>query len=244
MRGVLQVLALERDQALMAGGVGTLVDGHGEMARAEQRAAVILAGSDCSGDAVLVETGQGAHLAGCGVVDHQHAYRPVALGLQDETAFELKHRTEQDREHDCLAQEPRDRRGIGVPAQNGVDRRTKPQHAPTQIESRHFKRQDRVVGGGVRRRAHGNIGGGIRHPNPSGICVGGHAGPSRVQRALASRHHAKMPFWACRRFSASSNTIDCGPSITSSVTSSPRWAGRQCMNTASGFARAISRAFT
>ena len=39
-----------------------------------------------------------------------------------------------------------------------------------------------------------------------------------------------MPFWACSRFSASSNTTDCGPSITSSVTSSPRCAGRQCMN--------------
>src|ERR1700720_1574234 len=49
------------------------------------------------------------------------------------------------------------------------------------------------------------------------------------------KHHAKMPFWACTRFSASSNTIDCGPSITSSVTSSPRCAGRQCMNTALGF---------
>ena len=43
-------------------------------------------------------------------------------------------------------------------------------------------------------------------------------------------------FWACRRFSASSNTTDCGPSITSAVTSSPRWAGRQCMNIASGLA--------
>src|SRR5258705_469953 len=53
-----------------------------------------------------------------------------------------------------------------------------------------------------------------------------------------------MPFCACRRFSASSSTTDCGPSITSSVTSSPRWAGRQCMNSASDFASAISRAFT
>src|SRR6478672_1183337 len=59
-----------------------------------------------------------------------------------------------------------------------------------------------------------------------------------------ARHQARIPFWACRRFSASSNTTDCGPSITSSVTSSPRWAGRQCMNSASGFASDISLALT
>src|SRR6185312_280499 len=51
---------------------------------------------------------------------------------------------------------------------------------------------------------------------------------------------ASTPFWACNRFSASSNTTDCGPSITSASTSSPRWAGRQCMNTASAAAFAIS----
>src|SRR5512139_4081653 len=33
-------------------------------------------------------------------------------------------------------------------------------------------------------------------------------------------------FCTCRRFSASSHTTDCGPSITSAVTSSPRCAGR------------------
>ena len=52
----------------------------------------------------------------------------------------------------------------------------------------------------------------------------------------ASRHQVRMPFCACRRFSASSHTTDCGPSITPAVTSSPRWAGRQCMKMASGLA--------
>ena len=42
----------------------------------------------------------------------------------------------------------------------------------------------------------------------------------------------------------SSNTTDCGPSITSAVTSSPRCAGRQCMNTASAFAADINASFT
>ncbi len=59
-----------------------------------------------------------------------------------------------------------------------------------------------------------------------------------------ARHQLRMPFCACRRFSASSNTTECGPSITSSVTSSPRCAGRQCMKMASGLAHAISRALT
>jgi hypothetical protein len=66
----------------------------------------------------------------------------------------------------------------------------------------------------------------------------------RVCYSSAPKHHAKMPFCACRRFSASSNTTDCGPSITSSVTSCPRCAGRQCMKIASRAAFAISRAFT
>ena len=53
-----------------------------------------------------------------------------------------------------------------------------------------------------------------------------------------------MAFWAWSRFSASSNTTEFGESMTSSVTSSPRCAGRQCMNSASGFAFANSSAFT
>ncbi len=40
-------------------------------------------------------------------------------------------------------------------------------------------------------------------------------------------------FCTCIRFSASSQTTDCGPSITSAVTSSPRCAGRQCIKRAS-----------
>jgi hypothetical protein len=51
-------------------------------------------------------------------------------------------------------------------------------------------------------------------------------------------------FWACRRFSASSHTTLSGRSITEAVTSSPRWAGRQCMNSASLLARAMSSSLT
>ncbi len=38
------------------------------------------------------------------------------------------------------------------------------------------------------------------------------------------------------RFSACGKTTDCGPSSTSSVISSPRCAGRQCITSAPGFA--------
>src|SRR5262249_29214806 len=48
---------------------------------------------------------------------------------------------------------------------------------------------------------------------------------------------------ACSLLPACWNTTDCLPSMTASVTSSPRCAGRQCMNTASGTA-AISVSLT
>lgn len=51
-------------------------------------------------------------------------------------------------------------------------------------------------------------------------------------------------FCACRRFPAWSQTMLCGPSMTLAATSSPRWAGRQCMNTASSAACDISSSLT
>ncbi|MNE11882.1 hypothetical protein D3C80_1046580 [compost metagenome] len=68
--------------------------------------------------------------------------------------------------------------------------------------------------------------------------------PGPVPAQIAPKHQARMDFWAWRRFSASSKTTDCGPSITASVTSSPRWAGRQCMNSASALACFISASLT
>ena len=63
-------------------------------------------------------------------------------------------------------------------------------------------------------------------------------------RAQTPRHQRITAFCACSRFSASSQITDCGPSMTSLVTSSSRCAGRQCMNSASGFASAIRPALT
>ena len=84
MRGVFQCAAVERHQALIAAHVGALIDGHGEMALAEQLAGCF-AFRDRRGDALLIEPRASAHLVGRGEIDHQHADRTVALGLQDET---------------------------------------------------------------------------------------------------------------------------------------------------------------
>ena len=163
MRGVLEVLAFERDDALVAGGVGPLVDGHGEMAAAEQRAGIGRARRDGGGDARGVEAGAGAHLAGRGVVDDQHPHRPVALGLQDEAALEFQGRAEQHREHDGLAQELGDGRRITMTRQDGVDGRAEAHDPPAQVERLDLKRQDGVVLGGLRRRTRRDVGSGIGH---------------------------------------------------------------------------------
>ena len=63
-------------------------------------------------------------------------------------------------------------------------------------------------------------------------------------RGQTPRHQRITAFCACRRFSASSKITERGPSITALVTSSSRWAGRQCMKSASGPAFSMSASFT
>ena len=60
--------------------------------------------------------------------------------------------------------------------------------------------------------------------------------PAIASRRLRRRRGSQTStaFCACSRFSAWSNTTDCGPSITASVISSPRCAGRQCITSAFG----------
>src|SRR5271165_6368466 len=120
--------------------------------------------------------------------------------------------------------------------QDLVERGAEAHDPPALIERGHFERQNGVIARPVHRgarRYHGFI---------HGAAARAFAGVFPL--AADCRHQAKMPFWACNRFSASSNTTDCGPSITSSVTSSPRCAGRQCMNNAFGLASDMSRALT
>ena len=71
------------------------------------------------------------------------------------------------------------------------------------------------------------------------------ASPAARPRRLARAHQlGHQTLCRCRRFSACSMTMLCGRSITASVTSSPRWAGRQCMNSAFGLASVISSSLT
>ena len=105
MRGVFQTAAVERDQALVAAHVRALVDGHGEMALAEQRAGV-LALLQARG----VEARIGAQPVGRLEVDDQERHRAVGPGLQDEAAVEFQRRAEQRRQHDGLAEQLADRR--------------------------------------------------------------------------------------------------------------------------------------
>ena len=77
---------------------------------------------------------QARTLLGRGEIDHEHAHRPVALRLQDETAFEFERRAKHDREHDRLAEQLGDRQRVIVVAQDGIDRRPEPHDAAAQIE--------------------------------------------------------------------------------------------------------------
>ena len=167
-----------------------------------------------------VEPGQGAKVGGRVEIDEQHRDRPVALRLQLEAAFQLQRRAEQRSERHRLGDKPRHRLGIVMALEQIVDRRAEPHQPATGAERFDRERQNDIVDDGGR-------GGALRNGHGS-----------------APRHQASTPFCACRRFSASSQTADCGPSITSSVTSSPRWAGRQCRKMASVAARFISSALT
>ncbi len=140
-----EVAAVERHQPLITAHFRALIDGHGEMAAAQEPAGIGLARSYRGRDARRVEARAGPHIARRGEIDHQHAHRAVALGLQDEAALEFEARAEHDGEHDGLAEQFCHRRGVIVTAQNGVDHGTQPHDAAADVERLDRERQDRVV---------------------------------------------------------------------------------------------------
>ncbi len=223
VRRRLERLVLKRHVALVALLPLTLLDRHGERAGAEEHARVPGAALRCRLDRIGVKSGGRTDLAGRPDVDHDERNRPVRLRLQDEAADILERRRQQRGEHGRLADEPLHGSGKVVALQDGVDRGTERHHTAAHVERVHLERQRPIVAAQRFNRKKA----GLAHTH-----------------APAPRHQARMPFWACRRFSASSNTTDWGPSITSAVTSSPRWAGRQCMNMVSGLAFSKSRALT
>ena len=217
--GLFQALPVERDDALIARRIGALVDGHGEMALAQQFAGRDRLRVDRRREPVGVVAGHGTVAIGCVEIDDQHRDRPIALGLELETPLAFERGAEHDGQRRRLGEDARDGLGIMMPLQDLIERGTKPDDPAAYVEIRHGEGQHPVVGCARWR--------GVSH-----------------QAATPPKHQARMPFWACRRFSASSKTADCGPSMTSSVTSSPREAGRQCMKIASFSARPSRRSST
>src|SRR6185312_4886193 len=203
------------------------------------------------------------HLVGRDEVHDQHPNRTVTLRLKDEPAVDFHRRAQHDRQYDGLSEKFCHRLRIGMARENFVHRWPEPDHPAAQVELCNLEGHDGVISGDRRWRTgrdsdlrigHSAIGHG-----PYVEFNGRKSSPIlsfRVRSltlaprndwacyASACKHQARRPFWACSRFSASSKTTDCGPSMTSSVTSSPRCAGRQCMNSASGLALAIRRPLT
>ena len=72
-------------------------------------------------DLVGVEPAVAAHLSVGVVVGHDIANRPVALGLYDQTTLELQAGPDQGGQGAGLAQQGRDRLGVVMRGQDGVD---------------------------------------------------------------------------------------------------------------------------
>ena len=176
VRRILQAAAIECHQALVAAAVEPAVDGHGQVPASDQDPGRRRAGIDRCRNAGGIVLGASADPIRRGVIDHQHAHRPVGLGLENEAALQLERGAEQDRQHRGLAQKLRDRNRILVPGQQLVDGGAEPHDPAPQVEGGDLERQDGVVGGRRRRSAHGN--GDLAHG------------------AAVSRHQARMPFWA------------------------------------------------
>ena len=88
---------------------------------------------------------------------------------------------------------------------------------------------------GSRHRS-GSTGAGLFTGSPHGLCT--------LWFHAADINRRRIAFCAWSRFSAWSKTTDCGLSMTSSVISRPRWAGRQCITRASSLACFIRAEFT
>ena len=178
-------------------------------------------------DALGVETGEAAQLSRRVIIDDEHVDGAVAARLQLKASMRFENRAEQRGKRHRLAEESRDLRRIGVMIEDGIDDGAEARDAAAQVKRLDREGQYPVILGIKRRRAARRRIAALRH-----------------QTCPGARHQHNTPFWACSRFSASSKTTDCGPSITSAATSSPRCAGRQCMKSACFAAAPISFAST
>src|SRR5208283_2017039 len=108
MRSVLQSLALEGDDALIASHVAARLDAESQMAAAEEIVARRARAP------ALIETRQRPEIRRRVEVDEQHGNRSVAFRLQLEAALELQRRAEQRGEDHRLGKLLRDRLGVVV----------------------------------------------------------------------------------------------------------------------------------
>ena len=153
MRRVFQRPALERDQALITAHVRALIDGHGEMAFAEQRAGVGLAVANRRGNAIFVEARAGAHLAGAVKSTTSMRTGPSVCVCRMKRPSIFKAEPSMTVSTTASPKQLGHRLRIGMSVENPVDHRPEPHHAAAQVERGHFERHDGVVGRGGRRRA-------------------------------------------------------------------------------------------
>ena len=126
--GLGQAVAFERHHALVALGVEPAVDGHGEMAVAEQppvgRQRLNL---------LRREAGIAAQPARHLIVGYQQVDRPVGRGLKNELALEFERGAEQSGERHRFAEQLRYGFRIVVARQNGVDHRPELDQTPADV---------------------------------------------------------------------------------------------------------------
>jgi hypothetical protein len=115
------------DDALVALGMLTLIDGEGEIAGAQQarhRERTAFSGGADRGETLGVELGVAAHIAAAGNVGHHQPDRPIALGLQGEDAviFERAGQCRRQRQH--LRQQGRHVLGVAMPVEHALHQRS------------------------------------------------------------------------------------------------------------------------
>ena len=163
MRRAFEIVSFKRNQPLIAAHVWALIDGHGEMATAEQLSGRDFVRGDGGGDTLGVKPRAGSYFAGRSEIDHQHAHRAVALRLQNKPPLEFEGRAQHDGQHDRFAEELGNRQRIVMAAQDGIDCGSEPHNAAAQIKRSYLERQDRIIEAGFRRLSRRNTQVGVVH---------------------------------------------------------------------------------
>ena len=138
-----QALAFERHHALIALGVGAAVDGHGEMALAEE-------GGHRAAEARRRARPRSGHSRASSrhlIVGDQQIDRPVGRSLENELALEFERGAEQRGERHSLAEQLRHRLGIVMARQDGVDHGPELDQAADHVGLLRLERQDQIVCG-------------------------------------------------------------------------------------------------